>query len=59
MQFPLPNEIYDDLGFDACPIFDTEHASVSIGEPATAPMIFHTDPMRWSSTSPSAWASTR
>jgi phytoene dehydrogenase-like protein len=43
VQFPLPNEIYTDLGFDACPIFEPEVRSASIGVGDQAPMIFYTD----------------
>jgi phytoene dehydrogenase-like protein len=43
VQFPLPNEIYTDLGFDACPIFEPEVRSASIGIGDQAPMIFYTD----------------
>src|SRR3954462_3217830 len=46
VQFPLPNEIYDDLGFDACPIFEPEVRSASVGDGDQPPMIFHTDPDR-------------
>ena len=34
--FPVPDEIYDDLGLDACPTLDTEVMSVNIGEPDDA-----------------------
>ncbi|OWY59387.1 dehydrogenase, partial [cyanobacterium TDX16] len=40
-----PDEIYDDLGLDACPTYDAEVMSVNIG-PDQAPMIFYSDPMR-------------
>ncbi len=43
VQFPVPNEIYADLGFDACPIFEPEVRSASIGEGDQAPMLFYTD----------------
>ena len=46
VQFPIPNEIYDDLGFDACPIFEPDVRSVSVSDGDQAPMIFHTDPDR-------------
>lgn len=46
VQFPVPNEIYDELGFDACPIFEPDVRSASIGVGDQAPMIFHTDPDR-------------
>src|SRR3954447_11746070 len=44
VQFPVPNEIYKDLGVDECPIFEPAVRSASLGEPGQAPMIFHTDP---------------
>ena len=44
IQFPVPNEIYDDLGFDACPIFEPPVRSSSIGLDGQDPMIFYTDP---------------
>jgi len=44
VQFPVPNEIYADLGFDACPIFEPDVRSSSIGLDGQDPMIFHTDP---------------
>src|SRR5262245_1097118 len=44
VQFPLPNEIYDDLGFAACPIFEPAVRSSSIGIDDQPPMLFHTDP---------------
>ena len=31
--FPLPAQIYDDLGLDACPTVDTEVMSVNLGDP--------------------------
>ena len=46
VQFPVPNEIYDDLGFDVCPIFEPDVRSASISDGGEAPMIFHTDPDR-------------
>jgi phytoene dehydrogenase-like protein len=44
VQFPVPNEIYDDLGFDACPIYEPAVRSASISDSGAPPMIFHTDP---------------
>jgi phytoene dehydrogenase-like protein len=44
VQFPIPNEISKELGFDACPIFEPAVRSASIGLDGQAPMIFHTDP---------------
>jgi phytoene dehydrogenase-like protein len=46
VQFPVPNEIYAELGFDACPIFEPEVRSGSISDAGSPPMLFHTDPDR-------------
>ncbi len=43
VQFPLPLELYTDLGFDACPIFEPEVQSVSPGVGDQDPMIFYSD----------------
>ena len=34
IQFPIPTEIFDDLGFAACPIYEPEVQSASIGPSA-------------------------
>jgi phytoene dehydrogenase-like protein len=44
VQFPLPNEIYAELGFGDCPIFEPDVQSCSISDAGLAPMVFHTDP---------------
>ena len=44
VQFPVPNEIYDDLGFAACPIFEPPVQSASISDAGKPPMIFYADP---------------
>jgi phytoene dehydrogenase-like protein len=44
--FPMPDEIYDDLGLDACATYDAEVMSVNIGEPDEAPMLFYSDPTK-------------
>jgi phytoene dehydrogenase-like protein len=44
VQFPVPNEIYADLGFDACPIFEPPVQSASISDTGKPPMIFYADP---------------
>ena len=31
IQFPIPTEIFDDLGFASCPIYEPEVQSASIG----------------------------
>jgi phytoene dehydrogenase-like protein len=35
VQFPLPNEIFHDLGFDECPIYEPEVQSATIGPRAS------------------------
>ena len=35
IQFPIPNEIFDDLGFAACPIYEPEVQSASISGAAS------------------------
>jgi phytoene dehydrogenase-like protein len=42
--FPLPPEIHDDLGLDACPTIDTEIMSVNMGGLDDEPMVFYSDP---------------
>jgi phytoene dehydrogenase-like protein len=42
--FPMPDEIFDDLGLDACATYDAEVMSVNVGRPDEAPMIFYSDP---------------
>jgi phytoene dehydrogenase-like protein len=44
IQFPIPNEIFDDLGFASCPIYEPEFQSASIGAPDEPPIILYTDP---------------
>jgi phytoene dehydrogenase-like protein len=44
--FPIPQEIYDDLGIDVCPTVDTEVMSVNLGGPDDEPIIFYSDPER-------------
>ena len=44
VQFPLPNEIYEDLGFDACPIYEPEIQSASIGPSGEPPILLYSDP---------------
>jgi phytoene dehydrogenase-like protein len=44
VQFPVPIEIYDDLGFDTCPIFEPPVQSASISDAGTPPMVFYSDP---------------
>ncbi len=46
IQFPIPNEIFDDLGFDACPIYEPEVQSASIGTSGEPPILLYSDPER-------------
>ena len=46
IQFPVPNEIYDDLGFAACPIYEPEVQSASIGTAGEPPLFLYSDPDR-------------
>jgi len=46
IQFPIPNEIFDDLGFAACPIYEPEVQSASIGEAGQPPILLYSDPER-------------
>jgi phytoene dehydrogenase-like protein len=46
IQFPLPNELYEDLGFDACPIYEPEVQSASIGPSGEPPILLYSDPER-------------
>ncbi|HXW35030.1 MAG TPA: NAD(P)/FAD-dependent oxidoreductase [Acidimicrobiales bacterium] len=46
IQFPLPNEIYDDLGFASCPIYEPEVQSASVGAFDQPPLLLYSDPER-------------
>ncbi len=46
VQFPIPNEIFDDLGFDSCPIYEPEVQSASIGSSGEPPILLYSDPER-------------
>ena len=46
IQFPIPNEIFDDLGFDSCPIYEPEVQSASIGASGEPPILLYSDPDR-------------
>src|ERR1700690_2498752 len=43
IQFPIPNEIFDDLGFAACPIYEPEVQSASIGAAGEPPILLYSD----------------
>jgi phytoene dehydrogenase-like protein len=44
IQFPVPSEIYDDLGFAQCPIFEPDVQSAAIGPSGEPPLLLHSDP---------------
>lgn len=46
IQFPVPDQLYSDLGFDACPIYEPEVQSASVGGPDQSPLILYSDPER-------------
>jgi phytoene dehydrogenase-like protein len=44
--FPMPDEVFDALGFADCKTHDLEVMSVNVGRPDQAPMVFYADPVR-------------
>jgi phytoene dehydrogenase-like protein len=44
IQFPIPTEIFDDLGFATCPIYEPEVQSAAIGPDGQAPLLLYSDP---------------
>jgi len=46
IQFPLPNEIFEDLDFGSCPIYEPELQSACIGASGEPPILLYTDPGR-------------
>lgn len=46
IQFPIPTEIFDDLGFATCPIYEPEVQSASIGASGEPPILLYSDPAR-------------
>ena len=46
IQFPIPNEIFEDLELGSCPIYEPEVQSASIGEGDQAPILLYSDPER-------------
>jgi len=46
IQFPIPTEVFDDLGFAACPIYEPEVQSASIGPAGEPPILLYSDPER-------------
>ena len=46
IQFPVPSEIYDDLGFASCPIFEPAVQSAAVGPSGEPPLLLYSDPDR-------------
>ena len=46
IQFPIPTEIFDDLDFASCPIYEPEVQSASIGPTGGPPVLLYSDPTR-------------
>jgi phytoene dehydrogenase-like protein len=46
IQFPIPNEIFEDLEFASCPIYEPEVQSASIGASGEPPILLYSDPNR-------------
>src|SRR5579864_7126461 len=46
IQFPIPNQIYDELGFADCPIYEPEVQSAAISPAGRPPMILYSDQER-------------
>jgi len=46
IQFPIPNEVYEDLELGSCPIYEPEVQSASIGNGTGRPILLYSDPER-------------
>jgi phytoene dehydrogenase-like protein len=46
IQFPIPNQIFDELGFADCPIYEPEVQSAAISPAGRPPMILYSDQER-------------
>ena len=46
IQFPVPNEIFEELDLASCPIYEPEVQSASIGEDDQPPIFLYSDPER-------------
>jgi phytoene dehydrogenase-like protein len=44
IQFPVPNEIYEDLGLAECPIYEPHVQSAGIAESGGPPVLLYSDP---------------
>src|SRR5579871_163405 len=43
IQFPVPNQVYEDLGLGACPTYEPEVQSAAISPAGRPPMILYSD----------------
>jgi phytoene dehydrogenase-like protein len=46
IQFPVPNQIFEDLDLGACPIYEPEVQSASISQDGQPPILLYSDPER-------------
>ena len=46
IQFPVPNEVFEDLDLGSCPIYEPEVQSASIGNGDQPPLFLYSDPER-------------
>ncbi|HUC06378.1 MAG TPA: NAD(P)/FAD-dependent oxidoreductase [Acidimicrobiales bacterium] len=46
IQFPVPDAVYEDLGLDACPMYEPPVQSASIGDGDRPPLFLYSDPER-------------
>src|SRR5580692_41346 len=46
IQFPVPNQIFEDLDLGACPLYEPEVQSASISEDGQPPILLYSDPER-------------
>ena len=46
IQFPVPNEIYEDLDLASCPLYEPEVQSASISDDDRPPIFLYSDPER-------------
>ena len=46
IQFPVPNEIYQELELGSCPIYEPEIQSASVGDGTGPPILLYSDPDR-------------
>ncbi|HTT87267.1 MAG TPA: NAD(P)-binding protein, partial [Acidimicrobiales bacterium] len=46
IQFPIPDRIFADLDLAACPIYEPEVQSVSVGEGGEEPIVLYSNPER-------------